>query len=44
MNGSAGLAVPIGGKPVAVIGFSVAGGLIFEIDLVANSEKLRSLS
>jgi RNA polymerase sigma factor (sigma-70 family) len=43
VNGSAGLAVRIGGKPVAVIGFSVAGGRILEIDLVANPEKLRGL-
>ena len=44
MNGSAGLAVPIGGKPVAVIGFSVAGVRILEIDLVASPEKLRGLA
>ena len=43
VNGAAGLAVAIGGKPVAVIGFSVAGGRILEIDLVANPEKLRGL-
>jgi RNA polymerase sigma-70 factor (ECF subfamily) len=44
VNGAAGLAVAIGGKPVAVIGFSVAGGRILEIDLVADPEKLRGLA
>jgi RNA polymerase sigma-70 factor (ECF subfamily) len=43
VNGAAGLAVRIGGRPVAVIGFSVAGGRIHEIDLVANPEKLGGL-
>jgi RNA polymerase sigma factor (sigma-70 family) len=43
VNGAAGLAVRIGGKPFAVIGFSVAGGRIVEIDLVADPEKLRGL-
>jgi RNA polymerase sigma factor (sigma-70 family) len=44
VNGAAGLAVRIGGKSVAVIGFSVAGGRILEIDLVANPEKLSGLA
>jgi hypothetical protein len=44
VNGAAGLAVRIGGRPVAVIGFSVAGGRILEIDLVADPEKLRGLA
>jgi RNA polymerase sigma-70 factor (ECF subfamily) len=43
VNGAAGLIVMPGGAPIAVIGFSVAGGRILEIDLVANPEKLRSL-
>ena len=43
-NGAAGLAVRIGGRPVAVIGFSVAGGRIVEIDLVADPDKLRALT
>jgi RNA polymerase sigma factor (sigma-70 family) len=43
VNGAAGLAVRIGGRPVAVIGFSVVGGRILEIDLVADPEKLRAL-
>jgi RNA polymerase sigma-70 factor (ECF subfamily) len=44
VNGAAGLVVTPGDAPIAVIGFTVAGGRILEIDLVANPEKLRSLS
>ena len=44
VNGAAGLIVMPGGAPIAVIGFSVAGGRILEIDLVANPEKLRGLA
>jgi RNA polymerase sigma-70 factor (ECF subfamily) len=44
VNGAAGLIVMPGGTPVAVIGFTVAGGRILEIDLVANPEKLRGLT
>ena len=40
VNGAAGLTVSIGGRLRAVIGFSVVGGRIAEIDLVANPEKL----
>jgi RNA polymerase sigma-70 factor (ECF subfamily) len=43
VNGAAGLIVMPGRTPVAVIGFSVAGGRILEIDLVADPEKLRGL-
>ena len=44
VNGAAGLVVIPGDTPIAVIGFSVAGGRIIEIDLVADPEKLRSLA
>jgi RNA polymerase sigma-70 factor, ECF subfamily len=44
VNGAAGLVVMPGRAPIAVIGFSVVGGRILEIDLVANPEKLRGLS
>jgi RNA polymerase sigma factor (sigma-70 family) len=44
VNGAAGLIVMPGGTPIAVIGFSVAGGRILEIDLVADPEKLRGLA
>jgi RNA polymerase sigma factor (sigma-70 family) len=44
VNGAAGLIVVPRGAPLAVIGFSVAGGRIVEIDLVADPEKLRALT
>jgi RNA polymerase sigma factor (sigma-70 family) len=44
VNGAAGLVVMPRGAPIAVIGFGVAGSRIFEIDLVANPEKLRGLA
>ena len=44
VNGAAGLVVAPRGAPIAVIGFSVAGGRVLEIDLVANPEKLRALA
>jgi RNA polymerase sigma-70 factor, ECF subfamily len=44
VNGAAGLIVVPRDAPIAVIGFSVAGGRILEIDLVANPEKLRGLA
>ena len=43
VNGNAGLIVVPGKKPIAVVSFSVAGGRIVEIDLVADPAKLRGL-
>jgi len=43
VNGNAGVIVVPGEKPIAVVSFSVAGGLIVEIDLVADPAKLRRL-
>jgi RNA polymerase sigma-70 factor (ECF subfamily) len=44
VNGAAGVVVQPGGKVFAVVGFTVAGGRIVEIDLIADPEKLRALS
>jgi len=44
VNGNAGVIVVPGEKPIAVVSFSVAGGRIVEIDLVADPAKLRRLS
>ena len=44
VNGNAGVIVVPGEKPIAVVSFSVAGGRIVEIDLVADPAKLRGLS
>jgi RNA polymerase sigma-70 factor (ECF subfamily) len=44
VNGGAGVVVVIGGRPFAVVGFTVSGGRIAAIDLVADPEKLRGLT
>ena len=44
VNGNAGVIVVPGNRPIAVVSFSVAGGRIVEIDLVADPAKLRGLS
>jgi RNA polymerase sigma factor (sigma-70 family) len=43
VNGTAGLVVAPGDRPIAVVGFTVANGRIVEIDLIADRRKLRSL-
>jgi hypothetical protein len=42
VNGAAGLVVPARGRLLAAVGFTVAGGRIVEIDLVADPAKLRA--
>ena len=44
VNGSAGLVVAPGGRPMAVVGFTSARGWIVAIDLIADQEKLRRLA
>ena len=43
VNGAAGVIVAPGGKPRAVVGFSVADGWIVAIDLVTDARKLARL-
>ena len=43
VNGTAGYVVAPGGRPVAVGGFTVAGGKIVEIDILADPARLRNL-
>lgn len=43
VNGNAGLIVVPHEKPIAVVGFVIAGGRIAEIDLVADPAKLPDL-
>jgi RNA polymerase sigma-70 factor (ECF subfamily) len=43
VHGAAGLVVAPGRRPVAVVGFTVAGGRIVAIDLIADPGKLRAL-
>jgi RNA polymerase sigma-70 factor (ECF subfamily) len=44
VNGNAGVIVVPREKPIAVVGFAVAGGRITEIDVIADPAKLRRLS
>jgi RNA polymerase sigma-70 factor (ECF subfamily) len=43
VNGAAGLVVGPATSPIAVVGFTVAGGRIVEIDLIVDPDKLRGL-
>jgi RNA polymerase sigma-70 factor, ECF subfamily len=43
VNGAAGVIVVPASTPIAVVGFTVSGGRIASIDLVADPEKLRGL-
>jgi RNA polymerase sigma factor (sigma-70 family) len=44
VNGAAGVVVMPGGRPIAVVGFTVERGRIAAIDLVADPAKLRTLA
>ena len=43
VNGAAGVVVAPGGQPFAVMGFTVRGGKIVEIDMLADLVRLRQL-
>jgi RNA polymerase sigma-70 factor (ECF subfamily) len=43
VNGAAGLVVVTGGRPIAVLAFTVRHGQIVEIDILADPVRLRSL-
>ncbi len=43
VNGAAGVVVAQGGRPFAVMGFTVAGGKIVEIDILADPARLSQL-
>ena len=44
VNGGAGVIVMPGNRPIAVVGFTVSGGRIAEIDVIANPDKLRAVT
>jgi hypothetical protein len=44
VNGGAGLLVGRPGRPLAVVGFTFAGGRIVAIDLITDRDKLRRLA
>jgi RNA polymerase sigma-70 factor, ECF subfamily len=43
VNGTAGFVVAPGGRPFAVLGFTIAGGRIVEMDVLADPARLRDL-
>jgi ketosteroid isomerase-like protein len=40
VNGAAGVVVTVGGRPFAVMGFTVSAGRIVEIDAIADAERV----
>lgn len=44
VNGSAGVLVVVGDRPVAIMGFTISGGKIAEIHAIANADRVRALS
>jgi RNA polymerase sigma-70 factor (ECF subfamily) len=44
VNGAAGVVVTVGGRPTAVMGFTVAEGKIVEIDAIADPERVRRIA
>jgi RNA polymerase sigma-70 factor (ECF subfamily) len=44
VNGAAGFVAAPGGQPMAVLGFTITGGKIVEIDILADPERLRRLA
>jgi RNA polymerase sigma factor (sigma-70 family) len=44
VNGAAGVIVTVRGRPITVIGFTVADGKIAEIDAIADPERVRTIT
>jgi RNA polymerase sigma-70 factor (ECF subfamily) len=44
VNGAAGVVITVSGRPFAVMGFTVAGGKIVEIDTIADAERVRRIA
>jgi len=44
VNGAAGVVVTVGGRPFAVMGFTVTDGKIVEIDAIADPERVRRIA
>ncbi len=44
VNGAPGVIVMVHGRPFAIMGFTVAGGRIVEIDAIADSERVRRIA
>jgi RNA polymerase sigma-70 factor (ECF subfamily) len=43
VNGAAGVVITRRGRPITVMGFTVAGGKIAEIDSIADPERVRKI-
>jgi RNA polymerase sigma-70 factor (ECF subfamily) len=43
VNGGAGVVVTLRGRPVVVMGFTVVGGRVAEVDVISDQERLRGL-
>ncbi|MEV4437792.1 RNA polymerase sigma factor SigJ [Streptomyces sp. NPDC049577] len=43
VNGAVGIVAALEGRPVSVMGFTVSGGKIVQIDILADAERLRGL-
>ena len=44
VNGAAGVVVTVRGRPFAVMGFTVTGGKIVEIDAIADPERVARIA
>jgi RNA polymerase sigma-70 factor (ECF subfamily) len=44
VNGAAGVVVTVGGRPFAVLGFTVTQGRIVEIDAIADPDRVRRVA
>ena len=44
VNGAAGVVILVRGRPFAVMGFTVAGGKIVEIDTIGDPERVRRIA
>jgi hypothetical protein len=43
VNGAAGVVITLGGQPVAVMGFTVSGGKVVEINSIVDPDRIRRL-
>jgi hypothetical protein len=43
-NGAAGVVITLGGRPFAVMGFTVTEGKIVEIDAIADPDRVRRIA
>jgi RNA polymerase sigma-70 factor (ECF subfamily) len=44
VNGAAGVIAAAGRRPIALMGFTVAGGRIVEIDAIADAERIERIA